>query len=224
MAPQAGTERSTRREATTKRTATRKQNTAKDSASNERRAELLETAARVFAEKGFAHSTVRDIGDECGILSGSLYYHFTSKDAMLLEVLESALDRLLVEYTTVRDQAGGAEHRLARLFEVALQFIVHQPHAAMILQTEFERLKPLEIFAPLMQRHSEIRTVWLDVLRQGVDEGVLREDIEMDLAYRVLLGAVLSTVHWFDPTGHYSVETVAKTQTTILINGLARPT
>ena len=52
-----------------------------------RRNELLEIATRVFAEKGIASATVRDIAQEAGILSGSLYHHFASKEEMVKEIV-----------------------------------------------------------------------------------------------------------------------------------------
>ncbi|NLA37272.1 MAG: helix-turn-helix transcriptional regulator, partial [Actinobacteria bacterium] len=52
-----------------------------------RRDELLGLAATMFAERGLRATTVRDIADSAGILSGSLYHHFASKEAMVDEVL-----------------------------------------------------------------------------------------------------------------------------------------
>ncbi|MEO5899125.1 MAG: helix-turn-helix domain-containing protein, partial [Ilumatobacteraceae bacterium] len=52
-----------------------------------RRDELLRIASRVFATKGIAAATVRDIAQEAGILSGSLYHHFTSKEEMVREII-----------------------------------------------------------------------------------------------------------------------------------------
>ncbi len=54
-----------------------------------RRAELLGIAARLFAERGFKNTTVRDIADAAGILSGSLYHHFDSKESMVDELLDT---------------------------------------------------------------------------------------------------------------------------------------
>src|SRR3546814_5788897 len=56
-------------------------------AAGTRRDELLHIAAKLFAEKGFKNTTVRDIADAAGILSGSLYHHFDSKESMVDELL-----------------------------------------------------------------------------------------------------------------------------------------
>ena len=66
-----------------------------------RRRELLETAAEVFAEQGYNATTVRKIADHAGMLAGSLYYHFDSKESMLEEILRTFLDELWGGYDAV---------------------------------------------------------------------------------------------------------------------------
>jgi AcrR family transcriptional regulator len=56
------------------------------------RERVLEAAARVYYEKGFATATMQDIADRVGILKGSLYYYVESKDALLVEIVERAHD------------------------------------------------------------------------------------------------------------------------------------
>ena len=68
-----------------------------------RREELLELAAAMFAERGLRATTVRDIADAAGILSGSLYHHFSSKEEMVDEVLRSFLDWLFDRYQHIID-------------------------------------------------------------------------------------------------------------------------
>ncbi len=73
-------------------------------ASTSRRQQILDTAAAVFAEKGIASTTVRDISDQVGIYSGSLYHHFKSKDEIVAGILEpivasqaATLERIIAE-------------------------------------------------------------------------------------------------------------------------------
>ncbi|MEO6471071.1 MAG: helix-turn-helix domain-containing protein, partial [Aeromicrobium sp.] len=66
-----------------------------------RREELLQIAAELFATKGFKNTTVRDIADAAGILSGSLYHHFDSKESMVDEILSSFQDELFGKYAAI---------------------------------------------------------------------------------------------------------------------------
>lgn len=188
-----------------------------------RRAEILAVAGAVFAEHGFANASVRDIGAQCGILSGSLYTHFSSKDAMLLEILEQTMDDLLAQYLAVQESTNDARTRWRDLFDVALSFVANQPIVAKILQNDFQRLKHVETFRPLLERYNDIRRrVWRDVLDQSVEEGLIPSDFDLDVAYRVIMGAVLSAVYWLRPDGKYTVSEVAEMYTVILIDGFGR--
>src|SRR5271155_1146515 len=59
-----------------------------------RRGHLLDAAAKLFAERGFHATSMRDIAKAVGMLSGSIYYHFESKDEMLLAVYEQGVERM----------------------------------------------------------------------------------------------------------------------------------
>ena len=75
--------------------------TAPDPSKSARRTELLALAAELFAERGVRTTTVRDIADAAGILSGSLYHHFASKEAMVDEILRGFLDELFGRYREI---------------------------------------------------------------------------------------------------------------------------
>src|SRR5881628_738593 len=75
--------------------------TAPDATKSARRAELLAIAAGLFAERGLRATTVRDIADAAGILSGSLYHHFDSKESMVDEILRGFLDALFDRYCEI---------------------------------------------------------------------------------------------------------------------------
>ena len=81
-----------------------------------RRDELLELAATMFAERGLRATTVRDIADSAGILSGSLYHHFASKEEMVDEVLRGFLDWLFERYQEIVATEPNPLERLKGLF------------------------------------------------------------------------------------------------------------
>ena len=78
-----------------------------------RRGELLNTAAEVFAEHGYNATTVRRIADHAGMLAGSLYYHFDSKESMPEEILRTFPDELWGGYATVLAAEPGPRETLA---------------------------------------------------------------------------------------------------------------
>src|ERR1700754_4423032 len=87
----------TRKNSGTTATPAKRQRATSGSAS-ERRDHLVKLAAELFARKGFQATTVREIADEAGILSGSLYHHFDSKETIVDEVLSIFLDDIIARY------------------------------------------------------------------------------------------------------------------------------
>ena len=79
----------------------RKRGSGDDQASSERRRQLIEITAELFADRGYKATTVRAIGDAAGVLSGSLYYHFDSKEAIADELFASYFDELVATYRSI---------------------------------------------------------------------------------------------------------------------------
>src|SRR4051795_3131443 len=105
-----------------------------------RRRELLDTAAEVFAEQGYNATTVRKIADEAGMLAGSLYYHFDSKESMLEEILRTFLDELWNGYDTVLDAGSGPRETLEALVTESFREIDRHRSAVAIYQKESQQL------------------------------------------------------------------------------------
>ncbi len=97
-----------------------------------RREELLQLAATMFAERGLRATTVRDIADGAGILSGSLYHHFSSKEEMVDEVLRGFLDWLFTRYQEIVEQEPNPLERLKGLFMASFDAIEHRHAQVMI--------------------------------------------------------------------------------------------
>jgi AcrR family transcriptional regulator len=163
-----------------------------------RRREILDCAAAVFARKGFASATVRDVADAAGILSGSLYHHFESKDQMLEEILREELDNLVRGYEAVVE-APDAEQGLRQLFDVAFEHIVRHPDANAIFQNDFAYLRSIPRFSFVVERNRAVRDIWTAMLSRGVEEGSFRSDLDVNIAYLTIMGAIASTVRWTRP-------------------------
>ena len=105
-----------------------------------RRDELLELAATMFAERGLRATTVRDIADSAGILSGSLYHHFSSKEEMVDEVLRGFLDWLFDRYQEIVATEPNPLERLKGLFMASFEAIEDRHAQVVIYQDEAKRL------------------------------------------------------------------------------------
>lgn len=187
-----------------------------------RRDELLELAAAMFAERGLRATTVRDIADSAGILSGSLYHHFSSKEEMVDEVLRGFLDWLFARYQEIVDTQPNPLERLKGLFMTSFEAIEHRHAQVVIYQDEAKRLSGQERFSYVEERNKEQRKMWLDLLNQGVDEGYFRPDIDVDLVYRFIRDTTWVSVRWYQPGGPLTAEEVGRQYLAIVLGGITR--
>ena len=191
-----------------------------DKAPLSRRDELLDLAATMFAERGLRATTVRDIADSAGILSGSLYHHFSSKEEMVDEVLRGFLDWLFERYQQIMATESNPLERLKGLFMASFEAIADRHAEVVIYQDEAKRLSSQERFAYVDERNKEQRKMWIDVLTQGVEEGYIRPDVDVDLVYRFIRDTTWVSVRWYQPGGPLTAQQVGQQYLTIVLGGI----
>jgi AcrR family transcriptional regulator len=146
-----------------------------------RRDEILETAGTLFASSGL-RTTLAEIADACGILPGSLYHHFDSKEAIIFELVQryrEDLDRVAKEALEGRSES--VEDRIVRLGEAIAACAVR--HRAALLYTLYEpptaageELRELARQAPVA-----IDAAMLEILEGGAATGAIRSGIDLPL-------------------------------------------
>ncbi len=187
-----------------------------------RRDELLQLAATMFADRGLKATTVRDIADSAGILSGSLYHHFKSKEQMVEEVLRDFLDWLFGRYQQILDTATSPLEKLTGLFMASFEAIEHRHAQVVIYQDEAKRLSDLPQFDFVETRNKEQRKMWVDILQEGVADGSFRPDLDVDLVYRFIRDTTWVSVRWYKPGGPLSAEQVGQQYLAIVLGGITQ--
>jgi AcrR family transcriptional regulator len=163
---------------------------------------------------------VRDIADSAGILSGSLYHHFKSKEQMVEEVLKDFLDWLFGRYREILDAEPDSLGRVKGLFMASFEAIEHRHAQVVIYQDEAKRLSGLPQFEFVEARNKEQRQMWLNLLNQGVEQGCFRPDIDVDLVYRFIRDTTWVSVRWYQPGGPLTAEEVGRQYLSIVLGGI----
>ena len=186
-----------------------------------RREELLRIAADLFATKGFRNTTVRDIADAAGILSGSLYHHFDSKESMVDELMRTFQAELFAAYDEILASTDDARSKLERAVRLSFETIERRGAEVAIFQNEAATLGQLERFGYLAERNRQSRDVWVSLLTEGVESGALRSALDITLTYRFVRDTVWVAVRWYRPGGPHTATEVADQYLTILLDGIA---
>lgn len=188
---------------------------------SKRRDEVLKIAAELFATKGFKNTTVRDIADAAGILSGSLYHHFDSKESMVDELLDTFQQGLFAEYDEILAGDRTPRAKLDSVVRASFAAIDRHHSEVAIFQNDAAYLAGFERFGYLTERNDRFHKLWTGLLQEAVDAGELRADLDIELVYRFLRDTVWVAVTWYRPGGALSADEVATQYLSILFEGIA---
>ena len=192
-----------------------------DTASPRRRDEVIDAAARVFHEKGYAAASIQDVADELGMLKGSVYHYIDSKQDLLFAIIEDVHRRTMDELEQWVSIEGGALVRLrAFLHGQVLSYCRNVERVGVFLQdmrslSEDQRVRILD------ERDRYDRVV-RDLIRSGQEEGVIDPEVDPKLAAMAIFGMLNWVSTWWRPDGPSTPDEVADEFTDLALSGLAR--
>jgi len=185
-----------------------------------RREAIVKAAGDIFATKGFMGAKVREITDEAGILSGSLYHHFDSKEALALEVVQGYYESMLRSFRTVAGSSLDPGDMFVELIRVSCKGIAQSPGAVGLLLNSGHYLLALPRFAAVACMNDEIRRIWIGVLEAGRASGEWKADLDPDLVYRSVRDVLAGAVRWWSDEGRFSIDELAERYAEMLLYGI----
>ncbi len=179
---------------------------------------LLDAAARLFCAQGFQGTTVRDIARAVGILPGSLYCHFATKEELLAAVYARGVDRICQAVQAAVACRSDPWDRLEAACVAHLQAILRDDDYARVVV----RVRPADVSgasAHLVRERDRYEALWVDLIRhlplaRRTDRKALR---------LMLLGALNWAQNWYRPDGSSSPRAIARQFTALLRLGTETP-
>lgn len=191
-----------------------------ESAPPRRRDEVIDAAARVFHEKGYAAASIQDVADELGMLKGSLYHYIDAKQDLLFAIIEDVHRRTMDELEQWLTLEGGALVRLrAFLHGQVLSYCRNVQRVGVFLQ-DLRSLSEEQRARILSERDRYDRVV-RDLIRAGQEEGVIDSGVDPKLAAMAIFGMLNWIATWWRPDGPSTPEQVADEFTDLALSGLA---
>lgn len=176
--------------------------------SKNKREEILDAAAKLFRRKGYNGTSIRDITSAVGILRGSIYSHFESKEQIFLTILHRGIDSLLNGALNVVNKQLSPREKLRGVIENHLRHIMENNNSLVIFMQERQNIPSEEI-----QSYLKKRDQYELILRNILEEGIKKNEFpELDVRYTVfaILGMCNWVIHWFNPAGADSSEEISK--------------
>ena len=183
-----------------------------------RRKDILDAATKIFGENGYHATSMRNIAEAVQLQKGSLYHHVSSKQEILFEILEQALNLLITSLEEVTNQDLPPEAKLRQAMRAYLEMLTTNPELTSVLLLEHRSLKN-ERKAPHIAKRDHFEAIWREIIQEGVDAGHFNADDPAQVT-RTLLGTLNWTITWYNPDGSLSPAEIADQSANIFLNGL----
>lgn len=184
---------------------------------------VLDVAARLFREQGYGPVSLRKIAQAAGIKAGSIYYHFGSKDEIVLSILDVGIKAVhdamrLAVLSQAADASAEAVLRAAMTAHLRALLDVSDYSSANV--RIFGQVPQSVRDANLPTRRS-YQAEWDSLLARLKANGALKQDVDVRHLRLMLIGALNATLEWFDPK-RGSVEALAKNYADVFVHGILK--
>jgi AcrR family transcriptional regulator len=181
---------------------------------------MITLAGELFAKKGFRATTVREIADAAGILSGSLYHHFDSKESIGDEILSGFINEVLANYRDSVASAAGPRAALEQIVRSTSRTLSRHRAALSMLQHDWNYFATQSRFAYLPKALREIEQIWISQLELGKQAGLFRADLDCKLTFELMRDVLWIPAQWRRTRG-YATDQVVEALLRILFEGIA---
>lgn len=180
---------------------------------------VMRRAIDVFNRRGYDGTSMEDLARELGFTKSAIYHHVPSKSHLLEAALDEglgALSRALDEARASDTETSSYERLRSAVTESVVVLVDHLPAVTLLLRVRGNSAIELDA----LRRRRKIDADLAALVRDAVDEGALRTDIDPDLISRLLFGMVNSLTEWYKPEGPQDAHTVARAVATLAFDGL----
>ena len=182
------------------------------------RDKILAAAIQLFAEYGYHAATMRDIARIAGIQAASIYYHYQSKQALLVEIMESHMRQLNANLERIVSKHNTVQQSLYEAISNHIQLHTTHKSEFFIIDTEIRALED-ENRREILALRDRYDALIQELLREGMEQRVLRQT-DIKISSYAIIAMCTEVAQWFRPTGRLSVQQVIEMYYQMIIEGL----
>lgn len=186
-----------------------------------RREQIYEVAGALFSERGYHATSMRDLASQLGMQGGSLYAHISGKEELLVELVNQAAQQFDASLLPLRAADLTPEEKLREAMRRHIEVVAGNLESATVFFHEWKHLSP-EAYSKVTAWRDTIDALYRDLIREGIDKGVFKADLDIKMTAYLLLSAVNWTYTWYRPGGPLNAAQIADQFAVMLLEGLRR--
>lgn len=187
----------------------------------QRRTELIEVATKMFLERGFHNTSIRDIVRTCSFNIASLYMYVSSKEDILYLVAQDLMNNIARELVETVLVEGSARRSLDDGFASYCRIVERLRRPIRLLYREVGSLPP-ELRSKVLATVSDVMSYFEKIVAEGIKSGEFRNVSTRVVALDIMLKAHMIALHTGELLKVSDIETYIKTQQTILFRGIGK--
>lgn len=181
---------------------------------------IITEATKLFKEKGYSASSMRDLADRVGVEAPSLYNHIQSKNELLNTICFNVANRFTSIITDVEEQELSVIAKIEKLLRFHVREMIYKYEEAYVSDREWRNMKD-----PELTKYRELRRGYRQrfsaIIQQGIDNGEIK-DIDANTAVMIFLNSIAAVDQWHRIVHKVSSDELENNMITILINGIQR--
>lgn len=179
---------------------------------------IISEASKLFREKGFGGSSMRDLAEKVGIEAASIYNHIRSKDEILEEICFDMARKYLAQLSEIEKQDMSYPQKIEALIAFHVQLIIEDANAVSVVNNDWKYLSSEKIESFKTMRH-DYEQGFAALISKGIEAGDFKK-INISIALFTILSSLRWVELWYKPTRGVTKEDLAKDISTILMNGV----
>ncbi len=185
-----------------------------------RKEQIVNKAAKMFKQKGFVATSMRDLAAELGIEAASIYHHFKSKEELLEKICFDMADKFITNAKEVNDIYFNAEEKLSMAIKLHVETITENQNQSSVFLSEWRNLSEpkLTLFKQLRQQYENQFTI---IVADGEKEDIF-DDVEKKFAVLSILSTINFINEWYKPDGKMNASEIAEKLSNFIMGGLRK--
>lgn len=179
--------------------------------------DIVDAAAEIFREKGFAAASLEDIASAVGIWKGSLYHYIDSKEDLLFAVVREPAERILQEIQRIAELDLPASEKLR---QAALTHARVLDETFVYASVYLQEIAGKQRFQEWVERDRLYLRALASIIEDGIEQGVFAPSTPARTATLAFIGALNWMTHWYKPDGPLPASTIAEQICSLFLNGL----
>lgn len=181
---------------------------------------ILRTSARIFAEKGYHSTTMRDISRETNVSLSGLYHYCKSKEEFLYQIQDNCFGRVLQRLEERLLEVEDPTAKLGIFIENHLSFFAANMSEMKVLSHEAESLGG-ELYTQVSTRKDKYTKLARKILQEVQDSSENKQPVDLTVATYALFGMMNWIYNWYDPHGKLNVRDLAQHLTKLFLGGFS---